>query len=106
MTDRESAPSGAEGRKGMAAWIAALLLIVQFLYRLTVAGHEYPRPTERFMTIAFDILCLVGLIVYRDRLPRPVYWVALVAGIGLFAIRMHNRDSWATGHWDYYLLPR
>jgi hypothetical protein len=73
---------------------------------MAVAAHEYPRPADRFMTIAFDILCLFGVVFLRARLPPPVYWVALVAGAGLFVIRMHSPESWATGHWDYYLLPR
>jgi hypothetical protein len=106
MTDRDSAPSSADGRKSTAAWIMAGLLIVQFLYRLSVAAHEYPRPTERFMTIGFDILCLVGVVLYRNRIPQPVYWGALGAGIGMFVIRMRSPESWATGHWDYSLLLR
>jgi hypothetical protein len=106
MPDKESGSWGTTGRNAGVAWLAACLLIGQFLYRLLVAAHEYPRLTERFMTIAFDILCLVGVVLLRRRLPQPVYWVAFIAGAGLFIIRMHSPESWATGHLSYYLLPR
>ena len=105
MADKQPASSTA-GRNTALAWIVSCLLVAQFLYRMAVAAHEYPRPADRFMTIAFDILCLFGVVFLRARLPPPVYWAALVAGAGLFVIRMHSPESWATGHWDYYLLPR
>jgi hypothetical protein len=37
---------------------------------------------------------------------RVLCVAAVVAGIGLFAIRLHNDASWWTGHYNYYLEPR
>ena len=106
MSENQPPTAGADMRNRATAWIAVCLLVGQFLYRMLVAAHEYPRPTERFMTMAFDAVCLVGVVLLRSRLPQPFYWIGFIAGVGLFLIRMNSQDSWATGHLNYYLLPR
>ena len=49
---------------------------------------------------------VVGLIGIRAQLPKPLFWLALVAGVGLFAIRLNSNASWWTGHLVYFLPPR
>jgi hypothetical protein len=56
--------------------------------------------------MALDALCLAGLIGTRTSGPKALFWAALIAGIGLFAIRLNGDASWSTGHWSYFLLPR
>ena len=56
--------------------------------------------------MTFDLGMLVGLIGLRGSIPKPLFWCALVAGVGLFAIRLTSKDAWWTGHLAYSLLPR
>ena len=35
-----------------------------------------------------------------------LFWIALLAGLGLFAIRLNGNESWSTGHLKYKLNPR
>jgi hypothetical protein len=44
--------------------------------------------------------------VSRECGSKVLFVAALVAGVGLFAIRLHNADSWNTGHYTYYIEPR
>jgi hypothetical protein len=93
--------------KGQAvSFVAAFLLIGSFCYRMLTAAHEYPMRSEQVMTIAFDFALLAYLIARKDRLARPLFWVALVAGLGLFAIRLNGNASWWTGHLVYTIPPR
>jgi hypothetical protein len=75
-------------------------------------GGEWPRPPTRFITIAIDLLCvgiLIGLKVQLSAKKKPgkristagivLFWIALLAGLGVLAIRLHDDASWATGHW-------
>ncbi len=55
--------------------------------------------------MTLDALMLVGLIGLRGAMPKPLFWVALVAGIGLFALRLSS-DGWWTGHFAYSFPPR
>ena len=81
-------------------------MIGSFLYRALTPAHEYPMRPEQVMEMALDALCIIGLIGTRTYVPKWLFWVALIAGLGLFAIRLHSDASWWTGHIDYYLLPR
>ncbi len=58
------------------------------------------------MEIAFDILAVVGLIGLKAQIPKPLFWIALLAGLALFAIRLTGDASWWTGHLVYTLPPR
>jgi hypothetical protein len=68
-------------------------------------AHEFPMRTEQVMTMTFDFLMLVGLFALKASTPKPLFWIALVAGIGLFALRL-SADGWWTGHLVYSLSPR
>jgi hypothetical protein len=94
--------------------LLCVILILTFLWRVFTPAHEYQMQSVLLMTMGFDLLCLVCLIWFR--ITRPNYFpngltqalcvVAVFAGIGLFVIRFHNKASWWTGHWTYYLLER
>jgi hypothetical protein len=58
------------------------------------------------LDIAVDVLVMVGLIVIRAKVPKALFWVALIAGVGLFAIRLNSDASWWTGHLIYTIPPR
>ncbi len=79
--------------------------IANFLYRTLTAGHEYPMRSEQVMTISFDVLGLIGLYGMRAHGPKPLFWIALAAGLGLLAIRMNGDASWWTGHL-VFSIPR
>ena len=100
-------------------WLPAVLgiyLIATFLWRAFVPAHEFPSTEMRNLTIGLDLLCLVSLIglqIQNSRKQPPVtvglhilFWFALFAGLGMFAIRLNGNESWWTGHIKYGLLPR
>jgi hypothetical protein len=35
-----------------------------------------------------------GLIGLRQAMPKPLFWIAPVAGIGLFALRLSSEGCW------------
>ena len=82
-------------------------------------SHRGPRVSEplRNITIGLDLLCVIGLIgtgiqFFKNSLPgesmawKVLFWIAVMAGLGLFAIRLNGDASWWTGHLRYYVLPR
>jgi len=81
------------------------VLIGHFLWNLLTPAHEFPLRTEQVMTMLFDLGMFLGLFGFRRTMPPPLFWVALVAGIGLFALRL-SHDGWWTGHLTYSLPPR
>ena len=52
------------------------------------------------MTIGLDVLAIVGLVGLSTQLSKgkPVFWTALVTGLGLLAIRLNGDASWWSGH--------
>jgi hypothetical protein len=76
----------------------ACTLIGVFTYRLTVPAHEGALINELVLTMVFDAAMVVGLVAMRRRLAAPIFWTALVAGVGLFVIRLTSDSSWWTGH--------
>ena len=40
--------------------------------------------------MTFDFIILVGLIGLKGSMPKPLFRIALVAGIGLFALRLSS----------------
>ena len=56
---------------------------------------------EQVMEIVLDIMALAGLIGMEAKISKPLFWVALIAGLGLFAIRSIGDASWWTGHIVY-----
>jgi hypothetical protein len=79
-------------RQRTIALLAASLMIGLFLLRTLTAAHEYPSRTEQIMEIVFDLGMFVGLIALRAQVPKPLFWIALVCGLGSFAIRL-TRDA-------------
>jgi hypothetical protein len=55
----------------------------------------------QILEIVFDIMALSGLIGMEAKISKPLFWVALAAGLGLFAIRSFGGASWWTGHIFY-----
>jgi hypothetical protein len=88
------------------AYALVAYLIGWFLWRVITPAHEYPGRFSVYLDMAVDAVVIAGLIAARARLPVPLFWVALIAGVGLFAIRLNGEASWWTGHLVYYLPPR
>jgi hypothetical protein len=65
-----------------------------------------PMRSEQVMTMLIDLGLLLGLIGARARLPKPLFGAALVAGVGLFAMRLTGDAAWWTGNLSYSLPPR
>jgi hypothetical protein len=96
--------------------VLCLYLIATFLWRALIAAHEYPSPALRNLTIGLDLLCLIGLVGIEIQIfkndsfqsigGKILFWCALLAGLGLFAIRLNGNASWWTGHLMYNLPPR
>ena len=105
MTDQSTQTSDRTGPNPTVGLLLALFLIGHFLWNLLVAAQEYPLRTEQVMTMTFDVLMVVGLFAFRRVIPSPLFWIALFAGIGLFAFRL-SEDGWWTGHFVYSLPPR
>jgi hypothetical protein len=101
-------------------WVSiflAIYLIVIFLWRALVTAHELPSPGLRNLTIGLDVLCVVGLIglwIQGSRaVPKRIssgmhflFFISVLSGLGLFAIRANGTESFWTGHIKYGLLPR
>ena len=98
MSDLQSKQSSPIVRYGLAVY-----LIGSFLWRVLTPAHEYPGRTATYLEIAVDILVMVGLIGIRAGIPKALFWIALIAGVGLFAIRLTSTASWWTGHLVYTL---
>jgi hypothetical protein len=89
-------------------WIAMVLpwvLIGQLLWNVLTPAREFPMRTEQVMTMTIDALMLAGLIRLKGAMPKALFRVALVAGIGLFALRLSS-DGWWTGHLVHSFPPR
>jgi Na+/citrate or Na+/malate symporter len=101
-------------RPANSTWIificVSAYLVANFLYRLVVPSHEYPMRDAQVLDIALDVLAVVALLGMKRRVPTAemqiLFWIALAAAIGSFAIRLLNGDDgWWTGHL-VYTLPR
>jgi hypothetical protein len=87
-------------------YLISIVLIGNFLWRMIGTANEYPPRSVQIMEMVIDAGMIVGLIGLRKSGPQWLFIVALIAGIGLFGIRMHSDASWWTGHWHYALSPR
>jgi hypothetical protein len=95
MTDQPT--SAAASRNPWIAMLLPWMLIGHFLWNLLTPAHEFPLRTEQVMTMTFDALMLAGLIGLSAAMPKLLFRCALVAGIGLFALRL-SPNGWWTGH--------
>jgi hypothetical protein len=82
------------------------ILIASFLFRTLTVAHEYPMRTEQVMTMLIDAGLMAGLFGVRKSGPAWLFWIGMIAGVGLFAIRLHGDASWWTGHLMYSLSRR
>jgi hypothetical protein len=104
MNEQQTAAPNAFNRA--MPWILSCYLIGSFLWRTFIEAHEYPGRTAMMLRMGIDALLIVGLFGLRKQLPPWLFWVALLAGLGLFAIRMNGDASWWTGHLMYSVPPR
>jgi len=111
MSDPQTPTSSDAPRKQTLFWLLSIYMICTFLWRAFIPGDEYPRAPTRFITIAIDLLCVGILIRLKVKFSAAkkqdkrlstggivMFWIALMAGLGVLAIRLHGDDSWATGH--------
>jgi len=87
-------------------YLISILLIGNFLWRMTVTATEYPMRSAQVLEMVIDAAMIAGLIRIRKSGPQILVLVALICGIGLFAIRLHSDASWWTGHWHYIFDKR
>ena len=87
-------------------YVLVVYLIGSFLWRVLTPAHEYPGRLSTYLDVAVDALVIAGLIMIRAKVPKVLFWVALIAGVGMFAIRLNSDASWWTGHLVYTLSPR
>ena len=106
MSNQQTQTSGKANRNTVAAVVIPCLLIGRFLWNVLTPAHEYPMRSVQVMTMTFEAAMLVVLFGLRASMPRPLFWIAVVAGIGLFALRLTGDDGWWTGHLVYFLPPR
>jgi hypothetical protein len=107
MSDQQMTRSVESSRDQVVFWSLSVTLIGSFLWRVLTPAHEWPSRTVQIMQMTFDVGMIVGLFGMRKtRGANPLLWIALVAGVGLFAIRMASSESMWTGHLRYWLLPR
>jgi hypothetical protein len=91
--------------------LLSIFVIGSFGWRVYDPGFEFPSRAEQLTTIAVDLLCIVGLVGLKARIVRGapsgqsdwtkwqvLFFIALVAGLGLLAIRLNGNASWWTGH--------
>jgi hypothetical protein len=92
-----------ENRNELTLMLVAALLIGNFLWRALVPAGEYPMRSAQVLTMVFDLALIAGLIGMKSRASKlkVLFWIALAAGIGLFAIRLNGDASWWTGHLMY-----
>lgn len=105
MTAPQTQTSENTGHGGVIAILLPCLLIGNFLWKLLAPAHEFPMHTEQVMTMTFDLVMIMGLFGLKRSMPTALFWIALVVGIGLFALRL-SADGWWTGHFTYSIPPR
>jgi hypothetical protein len=105
MANPQAQKSASSTHNGIIAILLPCLLIGSFLWKVLVPAHEYAMRADQVMTMSLDALMLAGLFGIRRSIPQPLFWCALVAGIGLFALRMNGTAGWWTGHL-VYSIPR
>ena len=92
-------------RQRLVGVLLSAYLIVSFLSRTLVTAEEWESGTERLITIGADILVIAGLVTQRTRMPQVLFWLSLLAGVGLLAIRL-TLTGWRTGHLIFEVPPR
>jgi hypothetical protein len=106
MAQQQTRTTGNTTHNAVVSLLLPCLLIGNFLWNVLTPAHEYPMRSEQMLTMALDFLGLLGIIGLRASIPKPLFWCALVAGIGLFALRLNGDAGWWTGHLVYSLSSR
>jgi hypothetical protein len=106
MTDQAAADPKKAKRMRTLFYLLCILLIGNFVWRMLITAQEYPPRSSQILEMIIDAGCIVGLIAGRKFGPQPLFVTALIAGIGLFAIRLHSDASWWTGHYHYIFDKR
>ncbi|UVK50676.1 hypothetical protein DBIPINDM_003855 [Mesorhizobium sp. AR02] len=88
----------------------AALLILPFIWRLCIPGGEFATRGVVWLDILINLGLLVGLYGARKALVgtgpgderwkvgAPLYWAAMISGIGMLLIRVSSSHGWWTGH--------
>ena len=87
------------------------IMIARLLWRVFVPGGGWPLSPVHYMSMAFDLATLSGLLVLKSRLEHALashdqrkqwlkllFWPGVVAGAGLLLIRLTSKAAWWTGH--------
>jgi hypothetical protein len=106
LANQRAQTSGNSGRHAVISILLPCLLIGHFLWNLLTPAHAFPMRTEQVTTMVLDGLLFAGLFGLKEAMPKPLFWLALAAGLGLFALRLSSNEGWWTGHFVYYLRPR
>jgi hypothetical protein len=106
MTDQQAQSRDHSGRNFTLSIVLGCYLIGSFLWNVLTEAHEYPMRTEQVLTMTLNLFAVVGLFGVKAGMPKPLFWCSLVAGIGLFALRLTSDAAWWTGHLVYALPPR
>src|SRR5436309_940615 len=105
MTEQTPA-SPSSGGTSTIAIVLAIYLIGQFLWNVFVPAHEYAMRADQVMSVGLNLLAVVGMFGLKAKMPQPLFWAGLVAGIGLLALRLTSDAAWWTGHLFYSMPPR
>ena len=92
---------GQTKRNQIIAYLLPAILIFNFVWRMFTTANEYPGRTATIMEMVFDVLLVAGLFGIKAKIPSPLFWAALICGIGVLGVRLHGDASWWTGHWNY-----
>jgi hypothetical protein len=113
-----SARAGAKRRNPWTMFVVvSLYLTVIFVWRFFMPAGEYPSAVVQYLSMALDAGMLVGLVGSKMQVTRSLapddgdrvfatvlFCIALLAGLGLFAIRLSGEVGWETGHRIFHEL--
>jgi hypothetical protein len=106
MTTQPATTPDNTKRNRILFYAGSALLIGNFVFRMLVMADEYPPRSALYLQIGVDALLIAGLIGLRKSGPQWLLIIAVIAGLGLFGIRLHSEHSWWTGHWHYIFDKR
>ncbi|MDO9411586.1 MAG: hypothetical protein Q7T81_03295 [Pseudolabrys sp.] len=105
-TTTPQTPAQPTGFNKFLPWLLPALLIGNFLWRTLTTAHEYPSRGVQVMQMVIDAGLTIGLFGIKSRMQPWLFWLALICGLGLFAIRFTSDAAWWTGHLSYALSRR
>jgi hypothetical protein len=93
----------------------SIYVIPTFLWRFLVPAYEESEPDSLiYFEILLEFVSVGGLVVLFTQLrsqeadaaqapPAALFWIALVAAIGILIMRFSSTDGWYTGHRVYQI---